>query len=218
MYAFSQRSDTRCVDEPLYGHYLRVSGAKHPGSDTVMNAMNCDGEDVVARTILGPSKQPVLFCKQMAHHLRGLNHGFLDRVNNAILIRDPREVLLTLTKQIPDPTLADTGYCEQVSLLDKFGDQLPVIDAKQLLLNPAGVLTSACTRLGLTFTAEMLSWPAGPKPFDGVWAPHWYQNVHRSTGFAPYREKSAAFPDALRPLLAQCEPLYRQLRDCAIEG
>ena len=31
MYSFAQRPDTRVVDEPLYGHYLRVSGAEHPG-------------------------------------------------------------------------------------------------------------------------------------------------------------------------------------------
>ena len=30
----------------------------------------------------------------------------------------------------------------------------------------------------------MLSWPMGPKAFDGVWAPHWYDAVHCSTGFA----------------------------------
>jgi hypothetical protein len=39
----------------------------------------------------------------------------------------------------------------------------------------------------------MLRWPAGPKPFDGVWAPHWYAAVHRSTGFEP--------PDAPLPPL-----------------
>ncbi|MBT5534537.1 sulfotransferase family protein, partial [Candidatus Poribacteria bacterium] len=30
MYSFAQRPDTRVIDEPLYGHYLRVSGAAHP--------------------------------------------------------------------------------------------------------------------------------------------------------------------------------------------
>ncbi len=30
MYSFAQRDDTRVVDEPLYGHYLRVSDAAHP--------------------------------------------------------------------------------------------------------------------------------------------------------------------------------------------
>ena len=43
MYSFAQRDDIRVVDEPLYGHYLRVSGAPHPDSEGVMAAMNCDG-------------------------------------------------------------------------------------------------------------------------------------------------------------------------------
>ena len=30
----------------------------------------------------------------------------------------------------------------------------------------------------------MLAWSAGPKSFDGPWAPHWYNSVHESTGFA----------------------------------
>lgn len=26
-------------------------------------------------------------------------------------------------------------------------------------------------------------WEPGPKPFDGMWAPYWYKNTHKSTGF-----------------------------------
>lgn len=29
---------------------------------------------------------------------------------------------------------------------------------------------------------QMLSWRAGPKPYDGVWAPWWYAGTHKSTG------------------------------------
>ena len=47
MYSFAQRRDTRVVDEPLYGHYLRVSGAQHPGRDEVMAAMDNDGRRVM---------------------------------------------------------------------------------------------------------------------------------------------------------------------------
>lgn len=218
MYAFSQRPDTTCLDEPLYGHYLRVSGADHPAAREVMNAMECDGAKVVSAQLLGPSKTPVLFCKQMAHHLRDLELDFLDRVSNAVLIRDPREVLPTLSVQVPQPTLADTGYQNQLALLERFGSSLPVVDAQQLLLNPPAVLEQLCERLGLSFDDSMLNWPAGAKVFDGVWAPHWYHNVHRSTGFAPYRVKTEPLPEYLQGLLEQCEPLYQQLRECAINA
>ena len=64
----------------------------------------------------------------------------------------------------------------------------------------------------------MLSWPAGPRPFDGIWAPHWYQAVHRSTGFEPWRPKRETLPEPLRPLLEQCRPYYARLHDIAIRA
>jgi hypothetical protein len=73
------------------------------------------------------------------------------------------------------------------------------------------VLAQLCARLGLPSDATMLHWPAGPRPEDGVWAKHWYQAVHRSTGFEPYRPKAAPFPERLRPLLDECLPHYDRL-------
>jgi hypothetical protein len=31
MYSFAQNEAVAVIDEPLYGHYLRVTGADHPG-------------------------------------------------------------------------------------------------------------------------------------------------------------------------------------------
>ena len=56
----------------------------------------------------------------------------------------------------------------------------------------------------------------GLRLHDGVWAPHLYENLHRSTGFQPYQAKEAAFPDTLEPLLAECQPYYDQLLQLAI--
>ncbi len=36
MYSFAQREDTRVIDEPLYGHYLKVTGVLHPGRKEVI--------------------------------------------------------------------------------------------------------------------------------------------------------------------------------------
>ena len=35
MYAFAQRSDTRVLDEPLYAHWLRLTGSPRPYLDLV---------------------------------------------------------------------------------------------------------------------------------------------------------------------------------------
>lgn len=221
MYSFRQRSDTLVVDEPLYGHYLKTTGADHPGDGEVMERMDCDGERVVNEILLGPCECPVHFFKNMAHHLAGLDPRFLSRMTNVLLIRDPREVLPSLAKQLPHPTLRDTGLAEQVEILNvalERGEEPIVLDAKELLLDPPTVLREACARLGLPFEEAMLHWSAGPKPEDGVWAKHWYANVHASTGFGAYRPKTEPFPHNLRPLLEECAPLYERLRRYAIVG
>ena len=214
MYSFARRSDTRVVDEPLYAHYLRVSGADHPGRDEVLAAQDDDGERVVREVVLGDCDRPVLFLKMMAHHLVELDLGFVEHTTSVFLIRHPAEVLASLVHQVPEPTLADTGMAIQSRMVDdlvRSGRSPLVIDSRELLLSPRGVLGELCRGLGLDFEEAMLSWPAGGLPEDGVWAPHWYHNIHRSTGFLPYRPKTDPFPERLQPLLEECRPHYDRL-------
>ncbi|MGA7269632.1 MAG: sulfotransferase family protein [Acidimicrobiia bacterium] len=214
MYSFHQRHDTTVVDEPLYAHYLVRSGLEHPGRDEVLAAQDNDGETVIRDVILGPVATPVLFLKNMAHHLRGLDWSFLAELRNVILTRHPAEMLPSLIRQVPDPDLEGTGLPVQVELLDYIldrGDDPLVVDSRLLLEDPPGVLAALCNRLGIRFDEAMLSWEAGPIPEDGVWAPYWYDSLHRSTGFGPYRPKEAKVPDRLQPLLAQAVPLYERL-------
>ncbi len=221
MYAFAQRSDTRVIDEPLYAHYLRVSGADHPGREDVLAAMDPDGDRVSRDMILGPCDRPILFMKQMAHHLVDLDLSFLSRTVNVLLIRDPFEMLPSLVNQLPNPTLADTGLRRQAELLDQLladGQNPSVLDARETLLDPGRVLRVLCERIGIPFTEDMLNWEACARPEDGVWAKHWYHNVQKSSGFAPYRAKTDAFPDRLRPLLEACKPHYERLFALAIKS
>ncbi len=214
MYAFAQRSDTRVVDEPLYAHYLRVSGADHPGRETVLAGQDTDGNRVVRDVILGPCDRPVLFAKNMAHHLVDLDLSFLDQTINVILTRDPREMLPSLVHQIPEPTLRDTGLDRQCDLLDYLterGQDVPVLIAREVLADPERVLRGLSERIGLSFDPAMLHWEKGPNPADGVWAPFWYHNIHRSTGFKPYEPKNEPIPDRMLPLLATCQPLFEHL-------
>jgi hypothetical protein len=219
MYAFRQRPDTVVLDEPLYGHYLKVTGADHPGDDEVLAVVDNDGERVVREILLGPCERPVHFFKNMAHHLTHLDRAFLGGLRNVLLARDPVEMLPSLAQQLPEPTLRDTGLLKQVEILGhvlRSGEDPIVLDARDLLLDPRGVLREACARIGIPFYEGMLRWPAGPKPEDGVWAKHWYGNVHASTGFSAYRAKDDAFPADLLPLLEECRPLYEQLKRFAI--
>ena len=219
MYSFRQRPDTVVVDEPLYGHYLSTTDAGHPGTAEILEAMDGDGERVVREVILGPCVRCVHFFKNMAHHLPGLDPAFLDSITNVLLVRDPTEMLPSLARQLSSPSLRDTGLREQTYILDAIlarGEKPIVLDARELRLDPPGVLRRACAELGIPFEDAMLSWPAGPKPEDGVWAKHWYHNVHASTGFAPYTPPEDPFPARLEPLLKECLSHYERLKSYAI--
>ncbi len=222
MYSFAQLPDVRVVDEPLYGHYLRASGAEHPDRQLVMEAMNCNG-DAVMRDLLRQQTEDssrALFIKHMAHHLLDLDLGFLQSTRNVFLVRDPREMLPSLAIQLPHATLADTGLQRQWELYNELleaGQEPAILDSRELLLNPKGVLSRLCPLLGLGFTSNMLTWEAGARVEDGVWAPHWYHAVHKSTGFATYQRKSG-FPDQLQPLLEDCSPYYEKLFEHALRA
>jgi Sulfotransferase domain len=221
MYSFRERSDTVVFDEPLYGHYLHVSGAEHPGRAEVLAAMDTDGERVVREVLLFSSEKPIRFYKNMAHHLLGLERTFLFQLTNILLTRDPHDMLPSLAQQLPNPILRDTGLKEQVEILEVTlanGQTPVVIDSRELLANPTFVLEQICNRLDIPFEETMLSWPAGAKSEDGVWAKHWYHNVHLSTTFGKYEAKRDPFPQHLKPLLEQSLPLYERLYTYAIKA
>ncbi len=221
MYSFAQRPDTRAWDEPLYGYYLKHTGAPHPGADEVIAAMDCDGERVVEEFILGPCDRPIVFFKNMTHHLVGLNLGFLARTTNVLLTRDPEQMVPSLAQTLGELHIRDTGFPQQVELLEyleTLGQTPVVLDSRELLLNPANLLKQLCEHVDIPFDDHMLRWEAGPKPCDGVWAPHWYTNVHRSTGFGPYKRKTESVPEMLRPLIDACQPYYAKLLRRAIRA
>ncbi|MPZ52360.1 MAG: sulfotransferase family protein [Acidimicrobiia bacterium] len=211
MYSFRERSDTTVVDEPLYGHYLATTGVAHPGDDEVLAAMENDGERVVESVIMGAYPTPIVFFKNMAHHLVGLDRSFLNQVVNVILTREPEAMLSSLIQQLPNPAIEETGLPNQVKLVDSVlaaGREPIVLESRALLTDPPTILFRLCDRIGIPYTDEMLSWEPGPKPEDGNWAPYWYDTVHRSTGFAPYRPKDDKFPSRLAPLLEEAQELY----------
>jgi hypothetical protein len=216
MYSFAQRQDTTVVDEPLYAHYLSTTPADqyHPGADEVLTDQENDGAVVVKEVVLGEYDTPVVFFKQMTHHLVNLDWTFMDETINVLLTRDPRDMLPSYAKNVARPTLQDTGYADLVTLLDYLtgrGQVPPVLDSMHVLQNPRRVLARLCDRLEIPFDEAMLTWPAGPRPEDGVWARYWYHTVHQSTGFQPYRPKNTPFPEHLKPLLETCLPYYEQL-------
>jgi hypothetical protein len=219
MYSFAQRSDTRVVDEPLYARYLAREGGDrpaHPGEREVLRSQSADAGQVIREVLFGDYDRPVVVFKQMTHHLEGLELDFLKDMDNVLLIRDPRAILASYAKVIPNPGARDVGVHMQVELmryLEARGKLAAIVDARDLLLDPAGVLRKLCDRLELPFEENMLRWEAGPRPEDGVWAKYWYANVHRSTGFQPYRETPLELPAHLEAVAEACGEGYEELRN-----
>ena len=223
MYSFAQRDDTIVYDEPLYAHYLArtLAHTYHPGAHEVLATMENDGAKVVRDLILGDQPKPVAFFKHMTHHLVDLDVAFLAETVNVLLTRDPVDMLPSYVQQIEKPSLQDVGYQSHMELLSQLramGQDPPVLDSMQILLNPRKVLGELCARIGIPFQDAMLRWEAGARPEDGSWAKYWYRSVHQSTGFAPYCPKTKPFPEALKPLLEKCRSYYEELRTIAIKA
>ena len=219
MRAFENRPDTAVVDEPFYAAWLAASGADHPMREAVLAAQPTDWRQVVA-DLLGPvpGGRAVYYQKHMAHHMTpDMDLTWLVSCRNAFLIRPPEEVLASYVVRRAAPVLADIGFVQQAEIFDREAQRLgrapPVIEARDILADPAGALGALCAALGIEFLPSMLSWPTGRRDSDGVWAPAWYDAVERSTGFGPPRPPIAIddLDPALRPIAEAARPYYEAL-------
>jgi hypothetical protein len=218
MRAFENRADCAVSDEPFYAAYLAETGLDHPMRDAVLASQPTDWREV-AQQLVGdaPEALPLWYQKHMTHHmLPAFGRGWIAECRNAFLIRDPVRVLASYVKSRETVTLADIGVVQQSELFDAVADRLghapPVIDAADVLADPARTLGALCAALAIDFDPAMLSWPAGKRASDGVWAPAWYEAVERSTGFAaPERRAAPVLPDALKRIADAAQPHFEGL-------
>ena len=219
MRAWENRGDTAVWDEPLYAYYLKKTGIDHPGANEAI----ADGETnwrKVVDQITGPvpGGHPIFFQKHMTHHLlEEIDRGWLDEVSNCFLIRDPREVVASYFRSREKAVIEDVGMVQQAEIFEYVSARSKrapaVIDAREVLENPEGMLKLLCAAVGVGFTPRMLSWPAGPRESDGVWAKYWYDSVIASTGFKPYERKRVRLSPELEAIAEACDPHYRKLHD-----
>lgn len=226
MRAFENRPDTAVSDEPFYAAYLAGTGLDHPMREAVLASQPTDWREV-AEAMRGeaPGGSAVWYQKHMCHHmLPGFGLEWMAACRHAFLIRPPEQVLASYTAKRAEVTLEDIGVVRQAELFDRVADDLgqapPVIEGAAVLADPRGTLSALCAALGIPFDEAMLSWPAGRRGSDGVWAPAWYDAVERSTGFAPPSQPARFdnLADPLKPIAEAARPYYERLSRHALKA
>ena len=129
-------------------------------------------------------------------------------------------MVASYSKTRPDLTPGDLGFEQQHRLFNhvrEYIDSNPlVIRAIDVLQNPGKTLNAICNKCDIQFSSSMLSWPAGKRDSDGVWAPHWYHNVEKSCEFSAPVERDIKLDAMQQTIAEQCEPFYSALREHAL--
>ena len=153
----------------------------------------------------------------MTHHmLKGYDRAWITGLTNAFLIRSPERVLASYAKKWSDVTLRDIGFVEQAEIFDMVADGWQARRRSSMpttyLRDPRGVAQRRlCQACGIPFDAAMLAWPAGPKPFDGVWAPHWYNAVWALDRLRRRPSAKPVLTASLAEIAEAARPYYERL-------
>ena len=214
MYSFAARGDCAVSDEPFYSAYLALTGLDHPMRDEILSSQPNDA-DVVGASLGQDRTEPIWYQKHMTHHMiEGIPRGWMHSVSHIFLIRHPARVIASYAKKRERPTLEDLGFPQQKSLYREVeGEGALVVDSSDIRAAPKEMLETMCIELHIPFTERMLSWSAGGHKEDGVWAAHWYDAVHRSTGFDGKEGPLPELPEEYRPLLEDALPIYQEFRE-----
>jgi hypothetical protein len=217
MRSFGNRPDCAVSDEPFYAAYLDISGLDHPMRAEILRFHERDWRKV-DDALAGPPPdgRSLWYQKHMTHHmLPEIGRGFMRACRHAFLIRHPARVLSSYAAKREAVAFPDIGFARQEELFEEaaalVGRAPPVVDADALLADPSRVLRELCAALAISFSEAMLSWPAGPRATDGIWASHWYDAVNRSTGFAPARPAPKLADPHLKKLEERALPIYERL-------
>jgi len=219
MYSFGNRKSCHIIDEPLYAYYLQLTDADHPGKNEIIHSLSADPDEIILNLTQDDYPQEEVFIKNMAHHFIGLNPIFSLTFKNILLIRNTTEILTSFSKVIPNPTIDDIGIKKEWKLyqyLIEKGNNPVVIDSGLLLENPKAILQKLCVLLDISFQESMLAWKQGPRIEDGVWAKHWYKNVHRSTQFKKQQSTPRILKENLNQVNEEAYFYYQKLLNKAI--
>ena len=219
------------LDEPFYAYWLeQLDKRDDPGFVETLAAHPSDWREIT-RLIEGtvPGDKPWYYQKHMAIHMLPevpLDFMAHEEVINCLLIRDPREVIVSMTEfrdlaKVAASDGVDAAAClVGIPQLQRIYDRahelsngsVPIIDANDVLRAPSQTLGAFCTAIGLPFDpAVPLEWKPGQHDGDGAWAPMWYKKVFATTKLGAYKPSSIRVPAELMPIVDACMPTYETL-------
>ena len=215
MRSFANREDIiEVIDEPFYASYLKESNKKHPMYKEVLESQESNWKMVV-KNCLREDGMGICYQKHMVQHiLPNFEKKWILKCINCFLIREPKEVVSSFLKKWPEADFEDLGFLDQINLFhyikNESGMTPVVIDAADLRDSPETYLPRLCSKLNISWDPKMLQWDAGLKPYDGIWASHWYPSVNSSTGFKKNIQQKE-FSDTVLNFAAMAEDSYHEL-------
>ncbi|XP_070538901.1 uncharacterized protein [Ptychodera flava] len=172
-----------------------------------------------------------VFAKENAYcipeHRR--SNALPDGYRHTFLIRQPERSVTSFHKLLTKPDKpvgwskihpGEVGFLEMWELYqyirDTKGDTPLIIDADDLLSEPALLMQKYCNYVGFEFKESMLHWEAGPVE-DWSWEGNWYDTVLKSSGFMKPSEKEttepdvSSFPGYIQDAIRDARPYYEEM-------
>jgi hypothetical protein len=181
-----ERKDFTILHEPFsYLYYVHREGATI-SQQYVDPDHPTDYAGIKAHLVQAASRRPVFFKDMCAHCFDDLaaDDGFLQRLTNTFLIRDPAKAIASFYALNPQVTLEEIGLKQLYGIYEKglTTDTPPVVvDADDLEDDPEGTINAYCRALGIPFLPESLSWESEHQQAWDIWK-DWHTDAAQSTG------------------------------------
>jgi hypothetical protein len=209
----AERGDFRVVHEPF--SQLSDFGEAEVAEHTVRS------EDELIDALFQLAGRGPLFFKDTTDFRYPVvltNHRFLTEVTHTFIIRDPARAIASHYRLNPRLSRDEVGFSRLSEIFDAVaaatGRTPVVVDADELVADPAAVVRAYCLRLDMPFLPEALQWSPDMRE-DWRKTSRWHADTSTTSGFQAESGEQAdeVTPNVvLREYLAYHTPYYERLR------
>jgi hypothetical protein len=211
------RGDFEVIHEPFVAYYYySEERANEHFSEGVEPDESHDWDQILARIQDEAKRRPVFF-KDMAYQVsRCASPDFLSHFENTFLTRDPEESLRSLYRLLPEATVEETGFEQQLRLMkmaaELTGEAPVLVNAEDLRADAGAAVGRYCRQVGIEFLPEALEWQEGEP--DADWRPwrSWHREAIQSTGFESGGEERDDDVEVPAEVLARCKELHAEIQ------